>query len=138
MYDLIGGRATWTALGMPTEGSLGDRRRIAHYVEPAGTVPFKGTVADIGQETTSEETGPVAVVNAGGVLLGSLDPHAARRLPADTPVARALAPSPNTIRPELRIEEVVTRLRDDSLDHVFVTTVSGVLLGVVFRDQLHV
>ena len=58
MYDLIGGRATWTALGLPTEGSLGDRRRIAHYVEPAGTVPFKGTVADIGQETISEETGP--------------------------------------------------------------------------------
>jgi rhodanese-related sulfurtransferase len=132
VYDLIGGRATWTALGLPTEGSVGDRRRIAHYVEGATTVGVDGTIADV-----PDWEAPVAVVADDGTLLGSLDP-AACNLPGDTPVARAMAPAPGTIRPELRIEEVADRLRRDSLDHIFVTTVSGVLLGVVVPERLHV
>jgi rhodanese-related sulfurtransferase len=133
VYDLIGGRATWTALGLPTEGSVGDRRRIAHYVEPATTVGVDGTIADV---PDWDAPVAVAVVADDGTLLGSVD-ASARNLPGDTPVARAMAPAPGTIRPELRIEEVAKRLRDDSLDHIFVTTVSGVLLGVVVPDRLH-
>jgi rhodanese-related sulfurtransferase len=131
VYDLIGGRATWTALGLPTEGSVGDRRRITHYVEPATTVGVDDTIGDVpGWDA------PVAVIADDGTLLGSVDPSA-RSLPGDTPVAQAMAPAPGTIRPELRIEEVAKRLRDDSLDHIFVTTVSGVLLGLVVADRLH-
>jgi rhodanese-related sulfurtransferase len=131
VYDLIGGRATWTALGLPTEGSTGDRRRISHYVQPATTVGVDRTVGDV-----TDWDGPVAVVGDDGALLGSLDP-AASGLPGETPVAQAMAPAPGTIRPELRIEEVAQRLRDDSLEHIYVTTVSGVLLGLVEAEQLH-
>lgn len=130
MYDVIGGRATWTALGLPTEGSVGDRRRISHYLEQANTVGVSATVGD-----TSGE-GPIAVIDSSGVLVGSLA-DSSGGLPATTPVARAMVPAPGTIRPELRVDEVATRLRDDTLDHVFVTTVSGVLLGIVFADRLH-
>ncbi len=131
VYDLVGGRASWTALGLPTEGSVGDRRRIVHYVEPAVTVAVDATIAEV-----TDWSGPVAVVTEDGALLGSID-SSAGELPGDTPVARAMAAAPGTIRPELRIEEVAERLRNDSLEHIFVTTVSGVLLGIVFTDPLH-
>jgi rhodanese-related sulfurtransferase len=132
VYDLIGGRAAWTALGLPTEGSVGDRRRISQYVESPRTVKVTGTIAD-----TPEGDDPVAVVGDDGVLLGSLDPVAAE-LPGDTPVRRAMTPAPGTIRPELRVEEVAKRLRDDVLDHIFVTAVNGTLLGIVMTERLHV
>jgi rhodanese-related sulfurtransferase len=131
VYDLIGGRASWTALGLPTEGTVADRRRISHYVETATTVAVDGVVGDV-----PDWSGPVAVLDDDGILLGALDPTA-QGLPPDTPVATAMTPAPGTIRPELRIEEVARRLRDDSLDHVLVTAVNGTLLGIVRRDQLH-
>jgi hypothetical protein len=132
VFDLIGGRATWTALGLPTAGSVADRRRIIHDTEPASMVAATATIGDV-----DDWVGPVAVVTSGGVLVGSLD-AVARDLPRDTPVSTAMSPAPRTIRPELRIDDVVERLQEDSLDHVFVTTVSGVLLGIVRRDRLHV
>jgi CBS-domain-containing membrane protein len=59
-------------------------------------------------------------------------------LPADTPVEQAMDPAPGTIRPEMRVEEVVEQLRSDGLDHVFVSAVNGVLIGLVVTDVLHV
>jgi len=132
VYDLIGGRAAWTALGLPTEGIVGDRRRISGYVESLATVDPDATIGDV-----ADWSKPVAIVNSDGVLVGALDP-AAEGLAADTPVRRAMVPAPGTIRPELRIDAVVARLRDDSLEHILVTAVNGVLLGIVYRDRLHV
>lgn len=95
---------------------------------------FGSTIADV---PAVEGNGSIAVLDAKGVLVGALAP-AARVLPGDTPVARAMVPAPSTIRPELRVEEVSKRLEEDGLDRVFVTTVSGVLLGEVVRGDLHV
>jgi CBS domain-containing protein len=133
VFDLIGGRATWTAFGLPTEGSVGDRRRISHFVVESPTVGVDATVGDV-----PTHAGPIAVIAPDGVLLGSVDGTTIAGLPTDTPLAPIMVPAPGTIRPELRVEEVARRLADDSLDHVFVTTIAGVLLGVVHRDGLHV
>jgi hypothetical protein len=130
VHDLIGGRATWTALGLPTEGVVGDRRRISTVVKPVPTVDVDGVTAAI------DGDGPVAVLGPGGVLVGGLDGATVSGLPPDTPVRRAMVPAPGTIRPELRIEEVAQQLADDGLDRAFVTTVSGVLLGLVTSHGL--
>ncbi len=135
VHDLIGGRAAWTALGLPTEGEVGDRRRISDYVSPATTVRVGAKVKAV--RGLGPQRFPIAVVDKDGVLLGAIDPSAAS-LPADTPVERAMVPAPGTIRPELRIEEVVEQLRSDGLDHVFVTAVNGVLVGLVVAEELHV
>ena len=47
---------------------------------------------------------PVAVVSAGGVLLGAIAATAAG-LPDATPVVQVMEPAPGTIRGEMRIEE---------------------------------
>jgi len=132
--DLIGGRAAWTALGLPTEGSVGDRRRISGYVRRVATVGADDVVGAL--RSLGELRFPVPVVSAGGVLVGAADPAAAG-LPADTPVARVMVPAPGTIRPELRLEEAVHQLRNDGLDHVFVTAVDGTLVGLAVTAELH-
>lgn len=136
VHDLIGGRAAWTALGLPTEGEVGDRRRITDYVSKATTVRVGAKMKAVHALGGSQRF-PLAVVDKDGVLLGTIDPAAAA-LPAATPVERAMVPAPGTIRPELRIEEVVEQLRSDGLDHVFVTAVNGVLVGLVVTEDLHV
>jgi len=134
VYDLIGGRAAWTALGLPTEGSVGDRRRISNHLADAVRVALDATIADVVQ--LGAQRFPVAVVHD-GVLVGAVDPTA-RALPADTPVERVMVPAPGTVRPELRIEEAVEQLRTDGLDHVFVTAVDGTLRGMLITENLHV
>ncbi len=135
VHDLIGGRAAWTALGLPTEGEVGDRRRITNYVATPATVRVGAKVKAV--HALAPQRFPIAVVDKDGVLLGAIDPAVAS-LPANTPVERVMVPGPGTIRPELRIEEVVEQLRSDGLDHVFVTAVNGVLVGVVVTEELHV
>lgn len=136
MADLIGGRAAWTVLGLPTEGHVGDRRRVSQFVLEARTVDIDETIADV-RALGGEWTAPAAVVGAGNVLLGALHPRAAG-LPGQTPVEQAMVLAPGTIRPDLRVDEALAQLADDHLDHVFVTTVSGVLVGLLVAGQTHV
>jgi CBS-domain-containing membrane protein len=132
--DLVGGRAAWTALGLPTEGDVGDRRRIRGHARPVATVGPDATAADVARAATDRH--PVPVVTATGVLVGAVDPTVAQ-LPPDTPVVRLMVPAPGTIRPELRIEEAVAQLRRDGLDQVLVTAVDGTLLGRIITADLH-
>ncbi len=135
VYDLIGGRAAWTALGLPTEGAVGDRRRISSVVEVVPTVSPDDTIADV--RALGEAAFPVPVVDGDGVLFGAIHPTALG-LPPETAVRDVMVPAPGTIRPELRVDEVAQQLAKDGIDHVFVTKVSGVLIGLVVTARLHV
>ena len=135
MSDLIGGRAAWTVLGMPTEGQVGDARRIAQHVQPARSVRIGATIADL--VALGDLRSAVPVLGPGEVVVGALQPSA-RSLPPATPVEDAMIPAPGTIRPDVRVEDVARQLRDDHLDHVLVTTAGGVLVGIVVTDELHV
>lgn len=135
MYELVGGRAAWTALGLPTDGAVGDRRRISHYVTEVATLDVRSKVADL--VALGEQRWPTPVVSDDGILVGAVHPMASA-LPSSTPIERAMVPAPGTIRPELRIDEVLEQLDRDGLDHVFVTAVDGVLLGLVVTQELHV
>jgi rhodanese-related sulfurtransferase len=131
VHDLIGGRAAWTVLGLPTEGWEGDRRAVAGFVVPVPSVPFDATIGAAAGALA--EGAPVAVVDAGGVLLGALDAVAAGLAPA-TPVSSAMVPAPGTIRPDMTIDKALAQLRDDHLPHSFVTTARGELIGVLPAD----
>ena len=136
MYDLIGGRASWTVLGLPTEGAVGDRRRISSVVRPAASVTVDSTIrAIVALDPAVDDT--IAVVDEHGVLVGAIDPGAVTLAP-DTPVERIMMPAPSTIRPDLRIDEVVTRLHEDHLRQIFVTAVNGTLFGVALLEELRV
>ena len=135
VHDLVGGRAAWTAQGLPTEGSVGDRGRISQHLAKVATVGIGATIADV--RDLGKSRWPVAVTSDDGILLGAVHPTAFD-LPLSTPVERIMVPAPGTIRPELRISEAVEQLRRDGLDHVFVTAVNGALLGLAVTEDLHV
>jgi hypothetical protein len=42
------------------------------------------------------------------------------------------------MRPDVRVDDAVRRLEADGLDHIFVTTVGGELVGLLELDSLHV
>ena len=133
VHDLIGGRAAWTALGLPTEGTVADRDRISAYAAEVPTVAIDATLADVvGRD---EVRFPVPVVNRDGVVLGAVEPSASSK-PAATPVEDVMVPAPRTIRPEVRLDDAGEQLRQDRLDHVLVTAVNGVLIGRVVTDEL--
>jgi len=135
VHDLIGGRAAWTALGLPTEGTVGDNRRISQYVREIGTVGLHGTIKDL--RALPQTRFPTPVVTDDAVVLGAVHPTA-RALPPSTRLADVMTPAPGTIRPEMRIEEVAAQLERDGLDHVFVTAVNGTLVGLAVLAELHV
>jgi rhodanese-related sulfurtransferase len=133
VHDLIGGRAAWSALGLPTHGTTGDHGRISGYALDVPTVRIDATLADIA--ALAEQRFPVPIINADRVLLGAVEPSAAAK-PPTTPVAEVMIPAPRTIRPEVRVDDAVVQLRKDGLDQVFITAVNGVLVGLVITDQL--
>jgi CBS-domain-containing membrane protein len=134
VYDLVGGRAAWTVLGWPTEGVVGDRGRIAKFVRSVPGVTLDATIAEVRPFVDGQL--PIPVLDDARVLLGAVAATAAQ-LPPDSRVADIMVSAPGTIRPDLRIEEVARQLADDHLDHVFVTTAAGVLVGLVVTADLH-
>jgi CBS domain-containing protein len=122
-------------LGLPTEGQIGDRRRISQYVLPAPSVGIDATIADIVRLDAGVQ--PIAVVSGDGVLVGAVQPTALG-LPASTPVEPVMISAPGTVRPDMRVEEVLEQLKQDGLDHIYVTTASGVLIGLVIPGRIHV
>lgn len=135
VHDLIGGRAAWTVLGYPTEGQVGDRRRVSAHVLDAPRVHIDATVSDVRAAQTDHR--PVAVVDDAGVLLGAVQ-ETAEGLPATTAVADIMAPAPGTVRVDQRVDDVLAQLRKDHLQHAYVTNAEGKLVGLVVPDEVHV
>jgi len=134
VYALVGGRAAWTVLGLPTEGQVGDRRRISKFVQPVASVGIGATVGDV---RALDARSPVVVVADGDIVLGLVE-DTASSLPADTPVEQMMVPAPGTIRPDVRIDDALRQLRRDHLAYSLVTTARGELVGIVRPDEVHV
>jgi Mg/Co/Ni transporter MgtE len=100
----------------------------------APSVGIDATIADV--RALDETTFPVAVVGRGGVLVGAVAATASR-LPATTPVVDVMISAPGSIRTEQHVEDVASQLDRDGLDHIFVTTVDGLLVGRVITARLH-
>jgi CBS domain-containing protein len=133
VYLLEGGRAAWTVLGLPTDGQIGDARRIGQRAVEVPAVSVDATVGDVIE--IGEIPYTVVVLGCDDVVVGSLRPTVLA-LPPQTRVRDVMIPAPSTIRPDLRVEEVARRFAKDGLDHVLVTTADGVLVGLVTNDGL--
>ena len=122
-------------LGLPTEGEVGDRRRVGGLASVAPSVAIDATIADVKLLGAIQHA--VAVLGLDGVLLGALDPLAAN-LPPETPVENAMVSAPGTIRPDVRIDDALSQLADSGLSYTFVTTARGVIVGIIDAKQSHV
>ena len=133
VYMLEGGRAAWTVLGLPTEGQIGDARRIGPRAVDVPSVPVDATVREV--IALGDFPYTVVVLGPDDIVVGALRPTV-RALPPRTRVRDVMIRAPSTIRPDLRVEEVARRFAKDGLDHVLVTTADGVLIGLVTTETL--
>ena len=135
MHDLVGGRAAWTVLGLPTQGQVGDRRRVGPLSLPVTSVSISSTIADV------QALGPIrhaiAVLSPENVLLGALDSLSVGLHPT-TPVHEVMVAAPGTIRPDVRIDDALRQLTQNGLAYTFVTTARGVIVGIIDVTQTHV
>jgi CBS domain-containing protein len=119
--------------GLPTDGEIGDARRIGPRATGVPTVSVDATVGEV--LAVGDIPYTVVVLGCDDVVVGALRPTV-RALPPKTRVRDVMIPAPSTIRPDLRVEEVARRFAKDGLDHLLVTTASGVLVGLATMEDL--
>lgn len=77
---------------------------------------------------------PLIVVDADRVVLGVVTSESLNADP-QSHIGDVMDPAPVTFRPNLRVGEMPTYFKKESIRHVLVTTSDGVLVGVVHRHS---
>jgi CBS domain-containing protein len=139
VYDYVPGKAAWMAAGLPVEGTVGDDQRVGSRARP--DVPTCGLDEPVGQVAGRVGDWPVAVVVEGeGIVLGVVRAEDAKDAgpdpSAEVEVGAVMRPGPSTFRPAMTCEELATYLDEHDLGHTLVTTLDGVLVGLVRRGDL--
>jgi CBS domain-containing protein len=127
----VAGKADWRAAGQPTEGKRAGVPRI-------GSIADRDVVACT-VDTPAEEVHralngrALAVVVNGRVVLGVVrQDDIAKNF--GRPVGELMQEAPPTMRADVPVEELETRLQDLDVDTALVTTPQGELIGVVHRS----
>ncbi len=133
VHDYVGSKAAWLAMHLPHEGTAPAPRRAGALARPAATCGPSTTLAEL------PEPGPggvVLVLDLASVVLGAVRPDALPR--SDRPVLDVLQPAPGSVRPSITADELARSMDEGGEGYVLVTTMHGVLIGVVERSDLHV
>ena len=127
----MAGKADWRAAGQPTEGQRAGVPRI-------GSIADRDVVA-CAVDTSAEEVRRalngrgLAVVLNGRVVLGVVRPEDVAD-DSGRSVGELMQEAPPTMRADVRVEELESRLQDLGVATALVTTPQGELIGVVHRS----
>ena len=132
VYDYTGSKTEWLGLGLPGEGTLRRADPAGGRARPVPTCAPDASVRDV---TFDEATGRCVVVEASGVILGSLRREAAG-LPGETPASQAMEPGPPTVRPSISRAELARSMAEEGQLSVLVSSLDGRLIGIVTLDDL--
>jgi osmoprotectant transport system ATP-binding protein len=131
----VGGKADWTAAGLPTEGDHG-RPELPDYVNTdAVVVAPHETLARALELARSNQAEALMVVNSERVLLGRLRIDRAADQP-DERVSALMDEGPGTVRADADPADLLERMRTRNINTVPVTDPQGRLLGTVHRRAL--
>jgi CBS domain-containing protein len=134
-YDYVGGKADWTAAGLPTEGDHG-RPGLPNYVNTDVLVVGPDeTLARALDLARTRQTDTLMVVNPERVLLGRLRIERVSDQPNE-PVSALMHEGPGTVRADADPADLLERMRTRNIDAVPVTDPQGVLLGTIDRGAL--
>lgn len=122
--------------GLPTEGTNGQRPRLADVVRRDVPVCSLGErLGDVRARVVAAGWDACVVVSQDRVVLGLLR---AKELQADPglPVEQVMRPGPSTYRPFVSVEEMRRIMIDRDLENSPVTTSDGKLVGLVRRQDV--
>lgn len=133
VFDYRSSKVAWLAAGRPVEGTVPVAERAGALARPAATCPPDTKLADL---PAAGPGGVVLVVDDDRVVLGSVR---ADEVPADDVLVLDVAhPGPASVRPSIRADELARSMDRSSERHVIVTTLDGVVVGIVERGDLSV
>ncbi len=135
VYDYVAGKVDWLAFGLPREGDeaatprAGDiARRDVPTCAPSDRI---GTVRECVAAAGWDQC---LVVNDERVVLGRLR-GTALSADAEARAEEAMEAGPTTVRPDERLADLATRLRERDVAGIVVTTPDGRLVGQLLRDD---
>ena len=136
VYDYTAGKADWFAFGYPAEGTMDSAKRIGSLVrKDYCRARLNDRLGDVCRECDEAESDMCAVTTEDGCLLGVIRGSKLRQ-DADLTAEETMRPGPSTFRPGKTIHEMLDFMQKRNITKSFVTNSSGVLLGIVVRDDL--
>jgi predicted transcriptional regulator len=136
VYDYTAGKSDWFDYGYPVEGTMDSTKRIGSLVRnDICRAHLKDRLADVCRECAEAESDMCAVTAEEGCLLGVIRGSKLNQDPELT-AEQAMRPGPSTFRPGKPIHEMLDFMRKRNITKSFVTNPSGVLLGIVVREDL--
>jgi CBS domain-containing protein len=132
VYDYVGGKADWSARGLPMEGELAGYAAAVHAIQT--DVPTCLVGDSLQTVTAMLGSAPVCIVTDGsGVVLGRVRAH---ELDSGGETADdIMEEGPSTFRPDVPLEELLERMQSHNVDSVVITDPGGRLIGTVERTQ---
>jgi CBS domain-containing protein len=138
VYRYVGGKLDWLASGLPREGQETDRPRagdLARHAVPT-CLPTE-TIKRVRERVQDAGWDVCVVVNEQRVVLGRLGPEAWAA--SDLALAEdVMDPGPSTFRPNVSADEMARYMRENDLHQALISTPDGVLLGLLFREDIEV
>jgi CBS domain-containing protein len=135
VYDYVAGKADWGSFGLPLEGRNDSRTRAASIVRAdAPTCRLEEKVAEVAARLPAGWDVCV-VTNDERVVLGLLG-RRALGAGGDVRIDQAMTPGPSTVRPSARLDAIANRMREENLTRLLVTRSDGVLVGVLWREDV--
>lgn len=133
VYRYKPGKADWLANGLPIEGTEAGAPRAGQVTRrDVPTCHLGERVGDVEAVVKASGWDMCLVVTDDNVVLGRLRGKA---LHADLSalVDEVMEEGPTTIRPDTRLEDIVSRMQQKHVGSIVVTTPDGRLIGVMFR-----
>jgi rhodanese-related sulfurtransferase len=133
VYDYAGSKVAWFALDHPGEGTVPALERAGALARPAVTCAPDTPLAEL------PEPGPggvVLVTDARDVVLGAIAPDRLTGAGASATAIDVASPGPASVRPSITAGELARSMDRAGEGHVVVSTLRGVLIGVVERRDL--
>lgn len=133
VYDYIAGKADWGAAGLPLDGENDSTTRAAaHARTDVPTCRLDESLQAVRRRVSDTGWEICFIVDADGVVLGRLGRHALGR-DDNLTITAVMTEAPSTVRPSARLDELVERMRRQSLSSLPVTTSDGRLVGLLPR-----
>jgi CBS domain-containing protein len=134
VYEYVAGKTDWLAADLPFEGSaqlagMFTRREVATAGEDTPAAEALRRLDDVG-------FGPVLVLNAAGVLMGTANREQLERAAPGTAAGALMRFGVSTVRPSEQVADLVHRMGHAQISRVVVTRSDGTLVGLFFADDV--
>jgi CBS domain-containing protein len=135
VYDYEDGKRDWGSFGLPREGKLAEQPSggdVARADVP--TCLLSDDLSEVRRRVRESGWETCIVVNDDRVVLGRLGRDAIGSDDGES-VEDAMTEGPSTVRPSIRLDALLDRMRSKNVRSWLVTTPDGKLVGLVLRNQ---